>query len=354
MEFLNIEILHRTIQQWAIAVGTAVGLWLVLVTAKRILKSRLGAISKRTATTVDDLIAEMVRRLRPSILLILAFWPALQILDAPERVRTVAHFIMVIVVTIQMGIWGQLLIEHFLVTRVTTLKKDDPGAATTLGGVTMLARLALWVLLLIIALDNLGVDVTTLVAGLGIGGVAVALALQNVLGDLFASLSIALDKPFVVGDFIVVGDLRGTVEKVGLKTTRVRSLSGEQLVFSNNDLLSSRIHNYKRMQERRIQFNLGVTYNTPYDKLKEIPGMIKEIIVDDPATRFDRCHFSKYGDFNLDIETIYFVLSPDYNTYMDIQQRINLAVFKKFEEEGIEFAFPTQTVYLKKDAAEAS
>jgi small-conductance mechanosensitive channel len=195
-------------------------------------------------------------------------------------------------------------------------------------------------------LENLNFDVSALVASLGVGGIAVALAAQNILGDLFASLSILFDKPFVVGDFIIVDDLPGTVEKVGLKTTRVRSLFGEQLVFSNNDLLSSRIKNYKRMEERRVVFPLGVTYQTGAEQLELIPGIIKKTIEKQEKVRFDRSHFKGYGDFALLFETVYWVTEPDYNLYMDIQQKINLELFHLFEEQGIEFAYPTQTIHL--------
>jgi small-conductance mechanosensitive channel len=188
------------------------------------------------------------------------------------------------------------------------------------------------------------------VASLGIGGIAVALAVQNILGDLFASLSITLDKPFSIGDFIVVGDFQGDVEDIGLKSTRVRSLSGEELVFANTDLLNSRIRNYKKLQERRIVFTVGVVYNTPSGKLEKIPGMLEEIIKPIPDTRFDRAHFKTLGDYSLDFEVVYYVLVPEYATYLDIQQRINLTIYKQFEDEGIEFAYPTQTVVVAEGA----
>jgi small-conductance mechanosensitive channel len=193
------------------------------------------------------------------------------------------------------------------------------------------------------------VKITTLVASLGIGGIAVAMALQNILGDIFASLSILLDKPFVVGDFIIVETHMGTVEYIGLKTTRIRSLSGEQLVFSNSDLLKSRIRNYKRMAERRVVFSIGVVYQTDHDTLKKIPDLIRKIIEDQDQVRFDRSHFQGYGEFSLNFETVYYVLSPDYNRYMDVQQAINLAIFRQFETLNIGFAYPTQTVFLKDD-----
>lgn len=346
MRILSVELLGHTVQQWGIGVLAAIALWITLIAARRLLSSRLKRLTERTSTQIDDLIVELIRRTHAGVLFVFACWPALQILNAGERVHQVAHVITVVVVTIQAAIWGQITLEYLLVKRVSALREEDPASATTLGGVTLLARMALWLTLFIIALDNLGVDVTTLVAGLGIGGVAIALALQNILGDLFASLSIALDKPFVVGDFVVVGDLAGTVQRVGLKTTRVQSLTGEQLIFSNTDLLSSRIHNYKRMQERRILFALGVTYETPHDKLKAIPGMIEKIIRADNGARFDRAHFARYDDFALTFEIVYYVLSPEYNVYMDVNQRINLAIYEQFSEAGIDFAYPTRTLYL--------
>jgi small-conductance mechanosensitive channel len=169
---------------------------------------------------------------------------------------------------------------------------------------------------------------------------------QNILSDLFASLSITLDKPFVLGDFIIVDDLLGTVEHIGLKTTRIRSLSGEQLIFSNNDLLKSRIHNYKRMAERRVPFTIGVTYQTPPEKLRKVPDMFKKLLEQFDDVHFDRAHFKSYGSYSLNFEFVYYVHTPDYNRYMDIQQALNLGLYDGFAAEGIEFAYPTQTLYM--------
>lgn len=216
---------------------------------------------------------------------------------------------------------------------------------------TFFGRLALWAAVLLLVLDNLGVQVTTLLAGLGIGGVAVALALQSILGDLFASVSILVDKPFEIGDFIIVGDLMGTVEHIGLKSTRVRSLSGEQIIFGNTDLLGSRIRNFKRMYERRVVFSIGVTYDTPYAKVAAIPGWIRALVEAQPDVRFDRAHLAKFGPSSLDYEVVYFVKRADYNLYMDRQQSIHLALLRRFEEEGVAFAFPTQTLHVHQAGA---
>jgi small-conductance mechanosensitive channel len=203
---------------------------------------------------------------------------------------------------------------------------------------------------LLLVLDNLGVNITALVAGLGVGGVAVALAVQTILSDLLSSLSIALDKPFVIGDFLMVGDMLGSVEYVGLKTTRLRSLSGEQLVFSNTDLLGSRIRNFGRMYERRVAFNLGVTYQTTREQIRKVPAIIREAIETQDRTRFDRSHFKEYGAYSLNFESVYYINGPDYNQYMDIQQAINLTIHEGFEREGIDFAYPTQTLVLQQAA----
>jgi small-conductance mechanosensitive channel len=208
-------------------------------------------------------------------------------------------------------------------------------------------------MVLLLTLDNLGVDITALVAGLGIGGIAVALALQNVLGDLLASLSIALDQPFVIGDFLIVGEHLGTVEYIGIKSTRLRSLTGEQIVMSNADLLSSRLRNYGRMYERRVVFTLGVTYETPRDKLREIAPLLRGIVEAQEGVRFDRAHFAKYGPYSLDFEVVYHVLSADFGRYMDAQQAINFRIHEAFEALGVQFAYPTQTLWFAGGAATA-
>ena len=222
----------------------------------------------------------------------------------------------------------------------------DAAGATSTAALGFVARVAVWLVIVLMILDNFGVNITTLVASLGIGGIAVALALQNVLGDLFSSLSIVLDKPFVIGDFISVDDISGTVEYVGLKTTRIRGLGGEQVVFSNSDLLGSRIRNYKRMETRRIVFGIGVTYEISKQQVLAIPGILREVVEAQPQARFDRAHFKAYGASSLDFEVVYIVKTPEYGVYMDVQQAINLALFERFADEGIDFAYPTQTVYL--------
>lgn len=264
--------------------------------------------------------------------------------------------IAVIAIAIQFVSWAGSLIEWLGAwwlrhKAIDDAGHPDPALAGAISTFRWLILTVVYAAILLLALSNLGVDVTALIAGLGVGGIAIALAVQNILGDLFASLTITIDKPFVVGDFIVVGTEMGTIEKIGIKTTRVRSLGGEQLIFGNNDLLSSRIRNYKRMQERRIVFTFGLTYQTTPEQIDEVVRGVRSIIEASERARFDRCHFSKFGASSLDFEVVYFVLSAEYNVYMDVQQAINLEMMRRFTHIGVEFAFPTQSLYLARAGA---
>jgi len=349
MSFLNKIWYGNTLGTWLIALLVVFGVMGFVRLLTGVILRRLSASAKKTATDVDDFIADLLKRTKWLLLLLLSLYAATFIVTLPPKVDKVLSTIAVIALLMQAAIWAGAGVTFWLTRYRKRKLEEDPATATTFSALGFVIRLALWSVVLLLILDNLGIDITALVTGLGIGGIAVALAMQNVLGDLFASLSIVLDKPFVIGDFIIVGDLMGTVEKVGLKTTRVRSLSGEQLVFGNHDLLQSRIRNYKRMFERRILFSFGVTYQTPADTLEAIPGMVREIIESLQDTRFDRAHFKEYGNFSLNFEVVYYVANPDYNIYMDKQQAINLALYRRFKEEGIEFAYPTQTLFLSRE-----
>lgn len=257
-------------------------------------------------------------------------------------------------VLIQSGVWLNAFLTESLRRYEDKHMAANAGKVTTLRALAFVGRIVIIIVVLLGVLESIpGFEVTTLITGLGIGGIAVALALQNVLGDLFASLSISLDRPFSIGDFIIVGDFLGTVEHIGLKTTRIRSLSGEQLVFSNTDLLQSRIRNYMRMQQRRVPFTVGVTYQTPPSKLRKIPDIFKKQLEPFDDVHFDRAHFKAYGAYSLDFEFVYYVHTSDYNRYMDIQQSINLGLYDEFEKEGIEFAYPTRTLFVENQPSAA-
>lgn len=351
-DLLNYSYMGNSLQNWFIAAVAAVLISIVLKGFNRLLIYRLKKHTERTKTDIDNLIIDLLSKTNFVIVLVFSLFIGSLFLDINETLLTVRRSVIMIAVLLQVALWGNGVISYILNRKLQQYSFESAGSVITqIKAVGFISKILLWILIFVLIIDNLGLDVTTLVAGLGIGGIAVALALQNVLGDLFASLSIVLDKPFVVGDFIIVGEYRGDVEHVGLKTTRVRSLSGEQLVFSNNDLLQSRIQNYKRMYERRIVFTIGVTYQTPADKLEQISVWLREIIEAQPKARFDRSHFAVYGDFSLNFESVYYVKSPDYFEYMDTQHEINLEIYRKFEQEGVEFAYPTQTLYLKKEVS---
>lgn len=348
MPFIERVFYHNSIKTWLLALVLTVVALIAFRLFRTIVHRKIRAFAKKTDTDIDDLVADVVHHIKFVFLIVLAISLGSQVLSLPDSVRTIISKVVVITVLYQGAIWGSGLLDYWL-GRVRKKKEEgDAASLMTFTALGFVGRLILWTIVVLLGLDNFGVNITALVAGLGVGGVAIALAVQNVLGDLFASMSIVLDKPFVIGDYIIVDDLRGAVEHIGLKTTRVRSLTGEQLIFANSDLLSSRIRNYKRMAERRIAFNLGVIYQTPAEKLEAIPGMIREVIETQDNTRFDRSHFKDYGDFSLNFETVYYMKTPDYLTYMDTQQNINLELFRRFEKEGIEFAYPSQTIFLEK------
>lgn len=335
--------------RWALAcllIGGAAG---ILAAVKRALERRLRRLAPLTPNRIDDVLAELVARTSRPFLVAVPTLAALSIVELTPRVQKVGRAVAMVICLLQAGVWGSRAVRELVERRFAA----GPGQAEDLARqtigkmVALAARVVLWAVLVLLALDNLGVNITALVAGLGVGGVAVALATQNILGDLFASVSILLDKPFVPGDFVVVADFKGTVEHIGVKTTRVRSLDGEQIVFSNNDLLQSRLRNFRRMNERRVLFKLNVDYATSAEQIESIPPLLRQIVEAQQGIRFDRAHFASYGDSSLLFEVVYFVLTPDYNRYMDVQQAINLEIYRRFAASGVAFAYPTHTVVLK-------
>lgn len=292
-------------------------------------------------------IEQIIDATRFPFLLAISLLAGVSQLDFSPSQDKLLHYAWIVILVTQVAMWGTRIITVTVQRAFERQRVTNPATATHLTLVGLVGRIVLWSIAVLVMLDNLGFNISTLMASLGIGGIAIALAVQNILGDIFSSVSIALDKPFVIGDFIVVDSYMGTVEYVGMKTTRLRSLGGEQIIFSNTELLKNRIRNYKRMQERRVLFEFGIAYETPLDDIEQIPQMAREIISPDRfEVRFDRAHFKNYGDSALQFEVVYYVLDPDYNKYMDIQQAINLALLRKFRERGIAFAYPTQTLHL--------
>ena len=350
MDFLNQTLLGNELNSWLIAVGITLGVYIVLTLIKRLFHHRLTRLVAKSRMQADDFLIPVLDQTRWFSFIALGMLLGAQYLQLPGEVDLWFGRVMRIVLSIQLGLWGTGLIGFYIERSVDAKIDQDHGEdATTLDALGLMLKIALWVILALIILDNLNIEINSLITSLGIGGIAVALAVQHILGDLFSSLSISLDKPFAIGDFIVVGDFEGDVEDIGLKSTRVRALSGEEVIFANSDLLNSRIRNYKRLEERRISFSFGVVYGIPSEKLEAIPGMVEEIIAPLENVRYDRTHLKNLGDFALEYSVVYFVLVPDYASYLDIQQQINLALYRRFEEEGIDFAYPTQTVVLDQE-----
>jgi small-conductance mechanosensitive channel len=344
---LNQVYFGNTLRNYLIAFGIFVAAVMVLFAFRAFILSRLKGWAARTVNKIDDFIVRLVERSLIPLLYLGAIYLAFQSLNFNPLINRIINILTLSIITLVTVRFGVAFIDQAL--RFFWLKgEDDEVKRKSLQGIINIIKVFVWGLAIILLLDNLGFKISAVIAGLGIGGVAVALAAQAVLGDLFSYFAIFFDRPFELGDFIIVGDLLGTVEHIGVKTTRVRSLGGEQLVFSNSDLTSSRIKNYKRMQKRRVVFKVGVIYQTPIDKLREIPGIIKNVISNTPDTVFDRAHFFSYGDFALIYEIVYYVLSGDYNKYMDLQQQINFGIHQEFQKRDIQFAYPTQTVYVNK------
>jgi small-conductance mechanosensitive channel len=337
---------HNTIREWIYSVLAVVFVFLIIRISKAILFRQINRIVAKTARDWADLAAELINKIKFFFLVAIALYAGSRLLSLPDVTTSFINKFVGIILLIQIGILASEAIRFWLNWYRKQKIEERADAVTTVTSVGFIVRILLWLIILLIALDNLGVNVSALIAGLGVGGIAVALAVQNILSDLFASFSIVLDKPFVIGDFIIVDNFLGTIEHIGLKTTRVRSLSGEQLIFSNTDLLKTRIRNYKRMYERRVVFSIGVIYQTSHVKLTKIPKIIENIIEKQEQTRFDRAHFKEYGPYSLNFEIVYWIENPDYNIYMEIQQAINLEIFQQFGKEGIEFAYPSQSIYL--------
>lgn len=330
-----------------------VGLICLILVAKRFLVTNFRKIALKTKNDLDDLLVHLLSRVGAPTIVIVSLFVATFFLKLGPNVRAALKYALIIIVTIRIVLLAEDLVAYIVDRTYRRARPDDPGAGTVVQNITIMFRWAIWSLAVIFVLDNLGINISAVVAGLGITGIAVALAAQAVLGDALSAVTIFLDKPFQIGDFIIVGDNLGTVEHVGLKTTRIRSLFGEQLIFPNSDLTGSRIKNYKRMKVRRIAFELGVTYQTTAEQVRKIPEMVKEICKKIEGIRLDRAHFKSYGDFALVYEIVYYVLSPDYNIYMDKQQAINFALKDAFEREKIEFAYPTQTLFISPQEEQA-
>lgn len=347
-ELLKREYHDNTVQNYLITLGIIIGGLLLLRLFRKSILKRIKVWTSKTETKLDDYLISGIEKFGLPIFNFIIIYFALQYLTFSVRVDKLIHNAMVVVFAFyavrMLSSFVQLSLEAFIKS-----KEDGEEKIKQLGGIMLIVNGLLWCIGLLFIFNNLGFDVTAIIAGLGIGGIAIALAAQNILGDLFNYFVIFFDRPFEVGDYITVDDKKGTVEYIGLKTTRLKSITGEQLVFSNSDLTNSRIHNFKRMERRRIVFALGVIYQTTPQQLEKIPAILKSIIETKEGVAFDRAHFQKFSASSLDFEIVYFVETSEYNHYMDLQQKINIEIFNAFAAEGIQFAYPTQTLFLSKE-----
>lgn len=344
---LDTELNGNRVRDWGLALVAVSGLFSLLVFVRNFLISALQRYLERRQNVLIGEFFAGVRQTRTVFLLMVSVFASTLLLHLDPTLSGIIRKLTIVTLLFQVSTWVSYFLRVWVFDYLGKKTKRDQTSLGALSIFNSLSQLAVWSLALLLALQNFGVDITALAAGLGIGGVAVALALQRILGDLLSSLSIAFDKPFVAGDFIIFDQLMGTVEHIGIKTTRIRSLDGEQIVCANSDLLNTRIRNFKRMRERRVAFQIGLVYHTPYEKLVKVPSLLRNAVEAQANIRFDRAHFKAYGEFSLLFEVVYYVLSADYNDYMNVQQGINLMIFESFQNEGLQFALPVRSLYLQ-------
>lgn len=343
-EVLQMTFAGSGVQAWLCAAAWVLGAVLLMKIILPLVIRRISKWAGATSTHWDDAVVDALRAVRWFLVALVALHPAssgLALSAVAQRwvsgVATVAFFL-------QLALCASAFIRGWISNVRNQSLEKDPSTTSALSILSFIARTVAWAILLLLLLDNLGFDVNALVAGLGIGGIAIGLALQNILSDLFASLSIVLDKPFQVGDFVIIDDFLGTVENIGLKTTRLRSLGGEVLVFSNGDLTKSRLRNYKLMAERRVVFKFGLAYGATPEQLEQVPVAVKRVIAGQEQARFDRAHFLGFSGASLDFEVVYWMRTPDYNAYCDVQQAINLEMMREFARIGVEFGVSSRTL----------
>ncbi len=345
MDLLDYKFLNRPLSTWGTALLVTLSTLLALLILRRALRGRLGAWIARFPGQVDDIAVATLASTHSWYLLTVSIYAGSRAFPLAKQTSHWLHIFILVISFVQAGRWVQGAVKRSVETwarRAGQLPSQSTHGAAIMFG----TNLIVWSVVLLLVLQNLGVEIGALVAGLGVGGVAAAFALQAVLGDLFASLSIYIDRPFDIGDFIILGDVLGTVEQVGLRTTRLTSLTGEHIVLPNADVTSSRIRNYRRMHERRGVAMVRVPYGTPVERVRSLPNVIREIVESTEGVRFDRSHFKGFGEFALEFEYVFYALSPDMALFMTKQQEINLEIMRRFEELGVQFAIPTRNVHV--------
>ena len=346
-DILQREFYHNRVSEYLLCLAIIVGGILAVKIVEALALKRLKAWVKTTPIPYGDFLVDRIRGTGIPLAYLGIVQASLRVLTLSPRLERVIDMAGIVLLTLLVVVFAVSLVRYVFEEYLRKRGEDATGDRA-LRGVVGLAKAMVWITGALFMLDNLGFRISTVIAGLGIGGIAIALAAQAILGDLFGYFVILFDRPFEIGDFVVVGDHMGVIERFGIKTTRIASLGGEQIVVSNKDLTDSRVRNFKRMAKRRVVFRVGVTYQTPVERLREIPGIVADIFREIEGTTLDRVHFFSYGDFSLIHEIVYYVDGNDYTRYMDLQQQVNLRLFEEFGKRGIEFAYPTRTLYLAK------
>lgn len=343
-DYWQLEFFHNTLQNYTTAVIILIVLIIAFNLFQLIILHRLQKLAKKTKTDIDDVLIKIIRNVKPPFYFFLSFWLTSKYIYLTTLGQKIINTILIIWITSLIIKSAQVLIDHIAKKKLT----NDKQSQAMINLLSSISKIILWAFGLLMILSNIGINITSLIAGLGIGGIAIALALQNILSDLFSSFAIYLDKPFQVGDYITVGTDSGTVDKIGIKTTRLTSVKGEQLIISNKELTSARINNFQQMSERRVVTQFGVEYSTNSAQLKKINEIINKIIQETKDARLDRTHFKAFGDSAIIFEMVYFVKGQAYDKYMDVQQEINFKIKDEFDKAKISMAFPTQTIHLVK------
>jgi len=344
MGFLSEVVLGNTLLSWLGALCILLAALLLLVLLKHVFLTHLEKLAKITSSYFDDSVICFLKEIRKSFYLSAALYAAVQHLVLPGLLHLLikgAFFLLLVYELIRLA---ERVLEIVVAKKMG--KRTEDGETSFSSALSVILKILLWSVGLLLILSNLGFNVTSLLASLGIGGLAVSLALQPLFSDIFSSFSIILDKPFEEGDYIVCGEYKGTVKRIGLKTTRLKALQGEELVISNAELTAARVQNFKKLEKRRIAFSVGVNYDTPPAKLRKATALIEEVVTAQKNAVFNRAHFWQFGESSLNFEIVYFINSAHYEEYMDAQQDINLGILEAFAKEGIQMAFPTRTVHL--------
>lgn len=335
----------NTLLEWLIALGIFLGVAIGVRLLQALAIGRARKLAQRTVTEVDDAWVHVGEATGWLLYFSLGVVVAREYVDLSKKVEEYVATGLFIALGIQGALWLQRAVA--VAMSAWGRKQGTSHAGTAAAAVRFVSRLVIWSALLLVILANLGVELSAVVAGLGVGGIAAALAVQSILGDVFAGLSMYFDRPFDIGDFIIFDDILGNVRKIGLRTTRIDSLGGEKVIYPNGELVKKCIRNYQRMQERRVVFSFGIEYNVPVDSVRKARDLAQSVIESIEGVRFDRAHFKQYGAYSLDFEVVYYVLSPDYGVYMALQHQINMGIYEEFERHSIPFAFPTSTVHLR-------